>query len=59
MNQTGQHGVDVVDETPHGPASNRRYRYEPTFLLRGLSELHLTYNSVACGAKPGKHEPTC
>lgn len=37
----------AIDETQHGPAGTRRYRYEPTFLLRGLSELHLTYKSVA------------
>ena len=37
----------AIDETQHGPAGDRRYRYEPTFLLRGLSELHLTYKPVA------------
>jgi cytochrome P450 len=37
----------AVDETQHGPAGGRSYRYEPTFLLRGLSELHLTYKPVA------------
>ncbi|MEZ0357881.1 cytochrome P450 [Mycobacterium sp. SA01] len=36
-----------IDETRHGPAGDRRYRYEPTFLLRGLSELHLTFTPVA------------
>jgi cytochrome P450 len=37
----------AIDEAQHGPAGERRYRYEPTFLLRGLSELHLTYKPVA------------
>lgn len=37
----------AVDETQHGPADARRYRYEPTFLLRGLSDLHLTFTPVA------------
>ncbi|GAA2808792.1 cytochrome P450 [Mycolicibacterium pallens] len=37
----------AIDETQHGPAGARRYRYEPTFLLRGLSELHLTFKPVA------------
>lgn len=37
----------AIDETQHGPAGARQYRYEPTFLLRGLSELHLTYKPVA------------
>ncbi|GAY15507.1 cytochrome P450 [Mycobacterium sp. shizuoka-1] len=37
----------AIDETQHGPAGDRHYRYEPTFLLRGLSELHLTFKPVA------------
>ena len=37
----------AIDETQHGPVGDRRYRYEPTFLLRGLSELHLTFTPVA------------
>ncbi|HLS79757.1 MAG TPA: cytochrome P450 [Nocardia sp.] len=32
----------AVDEAFHGPTDARRYEYEPTFLLRGLRELHLT-----------------
>jgi cytochrome P450 len=27
----------------HGPADARRYEYEPTFILRGLTELHLEF----------------
>ena len=30
-----------VSEAKHGPAGARRYAYEPTYLLRGLQELHL------------------
>lgn len=33
----------AADETKHGPADDRRYRYEPTYILRGLTELHLTF----------------
>lgn len=33
----------AVDEARHGPAGDRRYRYEPTYILRGLTELHLTF----------------
>ncbi|KZS59965.1 cytochrome P450 [Mycobacterium ostraviense] len=33
----------AADESVHGPADNRRYRYEPTYILRGLTELHLTF----------------
>ena len=32
-----------ISETKHGPAGERRYTYEPTYILRGLSELHLTF----------------
>jgi cytochrome P450 len=30
-----------VSESQHGPAEARRYIYEPTYLLRGMQELHL------------------
>jgi cytochrome P450 len=32
-----------IDEAHHGPSAQRRYNYEPTYILRGLSELHLTF----------------
>jgi cytochrome P450 len=32
-----------ISEAQHGPAGERRYTYEPTYILRGLSELHLTF----------------
>jgi cytochrome P450 len=32
-----------VSEEHHGPAENRRYTYEPTFIMRGLAELHLEF----------------
>lgn len=35
-----------VSETEHGPAGARRRSYEPTYLLRGLSALHLDYTPV-------------
>ncbi|WP_433621128.1 cytochrome P450 [Nocardia sp. CA-120079] len=35
-----------IDESAHGPAQHRTYRYEPTFLLRGLRELHITFAEV-------------
>lgn len=37
----------AIDATVHGSAGNRNYQYEPTFLLRGLRELHITFNSTA------------
>jgi cytochrome P450 len=35
-----------IDEGVHGTAGARRYAYEPTFLLRGLSELHIEFTAV-------------
>ena len=30
-----------ISEAHHGPLGSRRYRYMPTYILRGLTELHL------------------
>ena len=30
-----------ISEEHHGSPEARRYRYHPTFILRGLTELHL------------------
>ena len=35
-----------LDEEHHGPPSARRFRYEPTWVLRGLSDLHLTFTAA-------------
>lgn len=35
-----------IDEAKHGSAGDRRYTYEPTYILRGLSELHLTFTAA-------------
>ena len=32
-----------INERIHGPASARRYQYVPTYILRGLTELHLEF----------------
>ena len=32
-----------IAEDKHGPAEDRRYDYVPTFILRGLTELHLEF----------------
>ncbi|WP_280268845.1 cytochrome P450 [Nocardia wallacei] len=32
-----------IDAERHGPAGERRYDYEPTYILRGLSNLHITF----------------
>jgi cytochrome P450 family 150 subfamily A5 len=31
------------DDELVGPAENRRYDYVPTFILRGLTELHVEF----------------
>lgn len=35
-----------IDESVHGTLSDRRYTYDPTFLLRGLSELHIEFTDA-------------
>ena len=35
-----------LDEAHHGPPGDRRFRYEPTWILRGLSRLHLEFEPV-------------
>ena len=32
-----------ISESQHGPAGDRRYRYVPTFILRGLTKLHIEF----------------
>jgi cytochrome P450 len=36
-----------IAEAKHGTAGNRRYQYVPTYILRGLTELHLECTPVA------------
>jgi cytochrome P450 len=36
-------GQISIDEEHHGPREDRRYTYEPTFILRGLSDLHISF----------------
>ena len=36
------HDIRLAEEH-HGPPNARRFRYEPTWVLRGLSELHLEF----------------
>ncbi len=36
-----------IDEAHHGPAGARRWEYLPTWLFRGLSELHLEFTPIA------------
>ncbi|QNI08518.1 cytochrome P450 [Mycobacterium kubicae] len=40
-------GDITINESKHGPAHDRRYIYEPTYILRGLTELHITFTPQA------------
>lgn len=37
----------TIAETQHGPPDARRYTYEPTWQMRGLTELHLGFSPIA------------
>ncbi len=36
-------GEITIDEEFHGPADDRRYNYEPTYILRGLADIHVRF----------------
>ena len=36
-----------IDERHHGPAGNRRFRYVPLYISRGLQELHLEFTATS------------
>jgi cytochrome P450 len=36
-----------ISEAAHGPAGNRTYDYDPTFIMRGLSALHVEFTPSA------------
>lgn len=37
-------GEITIDEDVHGPAGDRRYSYEPTYILRGLTEINVRFS---------------
>lgn len=37
----------TISDAEHGPADDRHYQYEPTYILRGLRALHLEYTPIA------------
>jgi cytochrome P450 len=39
----------AVSEAHHGPADDRRYDYMPTYILRGLTQLHLEFSTARTG----------
>ena len=47
MNRVLDRMADIaISEAHHGPAGQRNYDYDPTFILRGLSELHITFTPL-------------
>ncbi len=36
----------TISEAEHGPPGDRRYTYEPTYILHGLRELHLAFTAA-------------
>ncbi|MFZ2238279.1 MAG: cytochrome P450 [Gordonia amarae] len=47
MNRILDRMADIrIDETRHGSAEDRHYTYDPTFIMRGLSDLYLTFTPV-------------
>ncbi|WP_059017756.1 cytochrome P450 [Mycobacterium sp. M26] len=36
-------GEITIDEDAHGPSADRRYSYEPTYILRGLTEINVRF----------------
>lgn len=39
-----------ISEEHHGPPDDRRYHYMPTYILRGLTRLHLEITPAAAVA---------
>ena len=35
-----------IDESVHGSAEGRNYTYDPTFIMRGLSSLHVKFTPI-------------
>jgi cytochrome P450 len=47
MNRLLDRAADFkISEAHHGPAENRVYEYDPTFIMRGLSALHVEFEPV-------------
>jgi len=40
-----------ISEAHHGPPAARRYKYVPTYILRGLTSLHLEFTPAAPGPR--------
>ena len=36
-----------ISEAVHGPAGARRYNYDPSFMMRGLKDLHIEFTPIS------------
>ncbi len=36
-----------ISETHHGPVNERRYSYDPSFMMRGLKDLHIEFTPIS------------
>ena len=37
----------AISDADHGPAGARQFTYDPTFIVRGLSNLYLTFTPAS------------
>jgi cytochrome P450 len=47
-----------ISEAHHGPVGGRRYQHMPTYILRGLTQLHLEFTSTLHGGENARKLPT-
>jgi cytochrome P450 len=48
MNRVLDRMADItISEAHHGPVGQRHFEFEPTFILRGLRELHVTFTPLS------------
>jgi cytochrome P450 len=45
-----------ISEAEHGPPGARYYEYDPTYILRGLAELHLEFTPVDAPPQTGREQ---
>jgi cytochrome P450 len=46
-----------IADAEHGPPGARRYEYVPTYILRGLTRLHLEWTTNTSGTEPSREDP--
>ena len=53
-----EHSAHIdIDEAHHGPANDRTLEYEPSFIIRGLGEMHLTLTPAKDFVAPAAAAP--